>query len=891
MVPSPGQSLLQYRLVEQIGAGGMGVVWRATDSALGRDAAIKILPDGFSGDPERLVRFEREAKLLASLSHPNIAAVYGLHVSDGIRFLAMEMVKGEDLAARLARGPIPVDEALALGRQIADALETAHENGIIHRDLKPANVRLTAEGTAKVLDFGLAKAFDTFSASGRDQQGLSPTVTSAGSVMGMILGTAAYMSPEQARGKPLDRRTDIWSFGCVMYEMLTGKRPFDGETVSDSIAKILQTDADLSKLPARTPRAVRELIARCLEKDPRRRLRDIGDARLAIEDVARAGAEPAADAGPVAPRPAWKGWLPWAVTGAAIAAAATLFVMAPGGGAATIATRGAKFLALNAPGGMRFTDQTGDLCVAPDGRSIVVVATTDDGTSRLYLRRFDDPAWRALPGTEGAYFPFWSGDGRLVGFFASNKLKKIAIGGGTAETICDAAAGRGGTWNQDGVVVFAPGPSGPLMQVRAEGGAVTPATELDAAHGEVGHRFPRFLPDGRHFMYSSVPVHDGGHDSWLAALGTKTRTLVVNSDGVPSFAEPDRLVYRRNKTLYVQTFDPSTGRVSGEPRALVEAGLTEGFMASPSSSAAGGGVLAFLPLLDVSTELVWFSLDGVQGDTLPLAAGQYNEVRISPDGTRVATARFERDNPLASGSDIWLVDLARKSASRVTFDPQFEFAPVWSPDGKAIYYNGNKTGGYLIYRLSAEGAGEAVAISTPRGLSQQPTDVTPDGRELVFGSQEPQTGFDLWILDTAGGKPPVPYLNTAYNDLSARLSPDGHWIAYISNENGRDEVYVQSFPTLGSKVQVSNGGADAPAWRRDGKMLFFIAPDESLMSAEVTPGTALRVAAPVKLFRFPRKVRYFDVAPDGRHVLASMSASDAAGRTIGVVLDWDAANK
>jgi Tol biopolymer transport system component len=314
-------------------------------------------------------------------------------------------------------------------------------------------------------------------------------------------------------------------------------------------------------------------------------------------------------------------------------------------------------------------------------------------------------------------------------------------------------------------------------------------------------------------------------------------------------------------------------------------------MASPSSSAAGGGVLAFLPLLDVSTELVWFSLDGVQGDTLPLAAGQYNEVRISPDGTRVATARFERDNPLASGSDIWLVDLARKSASRVTFDPQFEFAPVWSPDGKAIYYNGNKTGGYLIYRLSAEGAGEAVAISTPRGLSQQPNDVTPDGRELVFGSQEPQTGFDLWILDTAGGKPPVPYLNTAYNDLSARLSPDGHWIAYISNENGRDEVYVQSFPTLGSKVQVSNGGADAPAWRRDGKMLFFIAPDESLMSAEVTPGTALRVAAPVKLFRFPRKVRYFDVAPDGRHVLASMSASDAAGRTIGVVLDWDAANK
>jgi tRNA A-37 threonylcarbamoyl transferase component Bud32/dipeptidyl aminopeptidase/acylaminoacyl peptidase len=892
MVPSPGQSLLQYRLVEQIGAGGMGVVWRATDSALGRDAAIKILPDVFSGDPERLVRFEREAKLLASLSHPNIASVYGLHVSDGVRFLAMEMVKGEDLAARVARGPIPVDEALGLARQIADALETAHENGVIHRDLKPANVRLTAEGTAKVLDFGLAKAFDAFSASGRDQQGLSPTVTSAGSVMGMILGTAAYMSPEQARGKPVDRRTDIWSFGCVVYEMLTGKRPFDGETVSDSIAKILQTDADLSKLPARTPRAVRELIARCLEKDPKRRLRDIGDARLVLEDVARAGIGSTADEGPAARRSTRSGWLPWAVAGAAVAAAVALFAVAPRGGTAANATRGAKFLALNAPGGMRFTDQPGDIVVAPDGRSIVVVAPAGEDTPRLYLRRFDDPAWRALPGTEGAYFPFWSGDGRLVGFFASNKLKKIAIGGGTAETICDAAAGRGGTWNQDGLILFAPGPSGPLMQVKAEGGAVTPATELDAAMGEVGHRFPRFLPDGRHFMYASVPVHDGGHDTWLASLGSKERKLVVNSDGVPSFAAPDRLVYRRNKTLYVQPFDPGVGHVVGEARALVEAGLTEGFMASPTSSAAGGGVLAFIPLLDSSTELVSFSLDGVQGDTLPLAAGQYNEVRFSPDGTRVATARFERDNPLTAGSDIWLVDLARKNGSRVTFDPQFEFSPVWSPDGKTIFFNGNKTGAYLIYRLSAEGAGEAVAISKARGLSQSPDDITPDGRQLVFESQEPQTGFDLWILDTAGGKPPIAYLNSAYNDSDARLSPDGRWIAYISNENGRDEVYVQSFPTPGSKVQVSSGGSNvAPVWRRDGKRLFFVATGGTMMAADVTPGSALRVAAPVKLFRLPRPCRFFDVAPDGKTILASMSASDAAGRTIGVILDWDAASK
>jgi Tol biopolymer transport system component len=889
MTLAPGQSLLQYRLVEKVGEGGMGVVWRATDTALSRDAAIKILPDHFSGDPERLARFEREAKLLASLSHPNIAAVYGLHLVDGVRFLAMEMVKGEDLAARLSRGPIPIEDALTFARQIADALEAAHENGVINRDLKPANIRLTAEGQVKVLDFGLAKAFETAPASGSDPSGFSPTVTSLGSIVGVILGTAAYMSPEQARGKPVDRRTDIWAFGCVLYEMLTGKRPFDGETVSDSIGKILQTEADLTALPARTPRAVRELIARCLVKDPKRRLRDIGDARVSLEDTAHAPPETVVDSGSSTPVAAKRGWLPWVVAGVAIVAAVASLAFVRRAPPTDGAVRGAKFLALNAPEGMRFSDQPGDIVLAPDGRSIVVVATADHGTSRLYLRRFEDPAWHELPGTDAAYFPFWSADGRFVGFFASNKLKKIAIGGGTADTICDAAAGRGGTWNQFGDVVFSPGSSGPLMHVKAEGGAVTPATELDASKGEVGHRFARFLPDGKRFLYASLPAHDGGHDVWLGTLGSKERTLVLNADGVPSFAPPDRLVYRRNKNLFVQSFDPRSGRLSGEPRSLVESGLSAGFMASPASSAAGGGVLAFLPLIDVSTELVWFSLDGVQGDTLPLPAGQFTDVRFSPNGARAAVSRFQQDNPNTAGGDIWLVDLERKSGSRVTFDPQFEFSPVWSPEGKLIYYNGNKTGEYLIYRLSAEGAGEPVAISKPRGLSQQPDDITPDGKAIVYQCQEAKTGYDLLIADAVGGKPPVSYLETPFNEQSARLSPDGRWIAYMSDESGRDEVYVQSFPVTGSKVQVSNGGASAPIWRRDGKRLFFIAPDDSLMAADVSPGASLRVAPPTKLFRFPRPVTTYDVAPDGKRFLATMAKSDAAGRTIGVILDWDAA--
>jgi len=886
-----GRSLLQYRLIEPIGEGGMGVVWRATDSALGRDAAIKVLPDLFSGDPERLARFEREAKLLASLSHPNIAAVYGLHESGGVRFLAMEMVKGEDLAARLSRGPLPVDEALDIARQIAEGLETAHENGVIHRDLKPANVRITSDGKVKVLDFGLAKAFDTSASSGSLAAGMSPTMTSAGSVAGLILGTAAYMSPEQARGKPVDRRTDIWSFGCVMVEMLTGKRPFDGETISDSIAKILQTDVDLTKLPAGTPRAARELIARCLEKDAKRRLRDIGDARLALEDAARAGPEPAAGSIPSVETPTRRGWLPWAVTGVAIAAAIAAFAMAPRGGAAVPQAHGAKFFALNAPDGVRFNDQAADFAVAPDGRTIVVAIPGDNGTPRLVLRRFDDPAWRPLPGTDGAYSPFWSADGRFVGFFAADKLKRVAISGGTPDTICEAAAGRGGTWNRDGVIVFAPGSSGPLMQVKAEGGPVTPATELDTTRGEVGHRFPRFLPDGRHFFYATIPAKDGGHESWMATLGSKERTLVLTSDGVPTFAPPDRLVYRRNKTLFNQSFDPASGKVSGDPRALVEAGEAAGLLAAPTSSAAGTDVLAYIPLVDDSTTLDWFTLDGVQGETIPLPKGQYSEVEFSPDGTRAAISRFDRDNPVMAGSDVWIVDLARKSGSRVTFDPQFEFGPVWSPDGRSLFYSGNKTGAYLIYRISAEGAGDPVAISKPRGLSQQPTTITPDGRRIVFVTQEAKTGYDLSILDTSGDAPPAPYLATPVNEQQGRISPDGRWVAYTSDETGRDELYIQSFPTPGSKVQVSNAGAAAPVWARDGRRLYFLLADSSLMAADVTPGASIRVAAPVKLFRFPRPIFGYDVTPDGKRILAALAAGDAAGRSIGFVLDWDAVAK
>ena len=864
----------------------MGVVWRATDSTLGREAAIKILPDQFALDAERLTRFEREAKLLASLSHPNIAGVFGLHAADGVRFLAMEMVKGEDLAERIKRGPLPVDEALATARQIAEALETAHENGVIHRDLKPANVRVTADGTVKVLDFGLAKALESGPSTASIAPGLSPTVTSVGSIAGVILGTAAYMSPEQARGRPVDRRTDIWAFGCVLYEMLTGVRPFDGETVSDSIAKILQTEADLSKLPAGTPRAARELIARCLEKDPKRRLRDIGDARIALEDALRAGPDKApAAVAPAAAAPPKRAVLPWIVAAVAVVAAIALLVL-PRSGADRPSAPRASFFSLNAPPGVRFEDLAADIAVAPDGSAVVVAAPSPDGTPRLYLRRLDDPAWKVLAGTESASMPFWSPNSRSIGFFAGPKLRRISVAGGAPEAICDAAAGRGGAWGADDVIVFAPGSSGPLMQVKASGGQVTPATELDASRGEAGHRFPRFLPDGKRFMYATIPARDGAHESYLATLGSKDRTLVIGSDGVPSFAPPDHLVYNRNLTLFEQSFDPATGKLSGEPRAIVSAGEARGLLAHPSSSVAGTGVLAFVPLTDENKTLTWFGLDGAEQETLPMTPGNYEEVRFSPDGTRAAVAKYLPQESPTAGCDVWIVDLARKTESRFTSNPGFEFGATWSPDGRSITFASNVSGTYQLMRLPSEGAGAPVAITKPHGLTQTPLDIAPDGKTMTFEMQEPNTGYDIWIADPTGAAPPVPYLVTSANERAAMISPDGKWASYVSDESGKEEVYVQSYPRPGSKLQVSNGGGGVPVWSRDGKRLFFVTSDRSLMAAVVTPGDARRVAPPVKLFRFPRQVFGYDVPRDGKRILAAIAANDEAGRSIGLVLNW-----
>jgi len=604
---------------------------------------------------------------------------------------------------------------------------------------------------------------------------------------------------------------------------------------------------------------------------------------------AAAGAAGRLDASTASRSPRTLGaWLPWTIAVLAVLVAISALGLRRPSAASAGGPRTAKYVTLPAPPSLRFTDQPTNMGLAPDGRSIVAVAVGDDAVPRLYWRRFEDPEWKMLPGTENAYQPFWSPDGRFVGFFAADKLRKIAVAGGTSESIVGAAAGRGGAWGAGDVIVFAPGAEGPLMQVGAGGGTVTPATELDASHGEVGHRFPRFLPDGKHFLYASIPARDGQVDTWIGTMGSKERALVVRSDGVADFAAPDRLVYYRNATLIVQTMDPLTGRLSGEPRTLGPARQPGGFLASPTASAAGGDVLAFIPTIDASTQVVWFGLDGVQGEALPLPHSGYGQVRLSPDGTRAVVSNFSLD--ASAGSDVWTIDLLRRTGARATFDSDIEFAPIWSPDGRTIYYSGNKTGSYLIYRMPSEGAADPVALTKPRGLTQTPDSASPDGRRILCETEESKTSRDLLILENSGAASDlVPYLATPASEFNGAVSPDGRWAAYDSDETGKSELYVQAFPVPGSKIQISNGGGGFAAWSRDGKRLFYLGPDQALMAVDITPGASLRAGSPVKLFRFPRLVEAFDLAPDGKRVLATMTANDDYGRAINLIFDWDKA--
>jgi len=852
----PGQQLLHYRLTEKLGEGGMGVVWKATDTTLDRDVAIKVLPPDFAADAERLARFDREARLLASLNHPNIAGIFGIHkaeATDGraeTHFLAMELVAGEDLSESLINGPLPVEQALRTAREIATGLEAAHENGVIHRDLKPANVKLTTEGQSKVLDFGLAKAADAATASG--DPSLSPTMTSAGTQAGMILGTASYMSPEQAAGQPVDRRCDIWSFGVLLHELLTGKRLFDGETVSHTLAAVLRADVDLADLPKQTPVRVEQLIRRCLERDPTRRLRDIGEARILLDDLLSGGADEARpEDSAVTPTQAGKGRFAW-MTLALVSLAALAVVgfwptetpQLPRVQSTLVPPLGWDF----APGA--------PFAVSQDGRHVAFVAhprsdneEVASGSVGIWVRDLASAESRRLIDADVDAYPFWSPDGRWIGFFAGGKLNKIEVGGGPVIPICDGTNdGRGGTWSESGTIIFQREWNEGLMKVAAGGGTPEPLTTLDKDRFDIGHRWPELLPDGRHFLFyvvsTSNPVTSEHSGIYVGSLDSEETRFLLKSESRALYAG-GHLLYRVGSTLMAHRFDPSTLTLTGDP-APVATDVTGGAI---SWGGAQFGVSENLLIHQrgagsADTVLQWRDHDGNVLESIDEADG-YWDATLSHDGSRLAIA-IGQDT-----TDIWIYDLERDSRTRFSYDTAIDRFPLWSPDDSRLAYRSSQKSEGEIWIRPTSGQGEAQLVYSV-DTSIILTDWSRDGKSILFDyvRRADDDEQDVWLFDTQTMEA-RPYLTGKFTQREARLSPDGRWVAYSSNESGADEVYVQAFPESEGRWVVSNDGgtrgAFTPVWGDDGRELFY-RRGNSVLALPVTSGAGLAFGTPRRLF-------------------------------------------
>jgi Tol biopolymer transport system component len=844
----------------------MGKVYRARDTDLGRDVAIKILPDAFTADPDRRARFEREARLLAALNHPHIGAIYGFEHREGIYGLVLELVEGETLAQRLRAGPLPIGEALTIARQIAEALEAAHEKGIVHRDLKPANVTITPDGVVKVLDFGLAKA--DVDESTRDPAH-SPTEHDTRD--GLILGTAAYMSPEQARGKVVNKRTDIWAFGCVLWEMLTGRKAFAGDTVSDTIAAILDREPVWDTLPTGTPANVRRLLRRCLEKDSKRRLRDAGDARLELDDQAPAQVSSS--------KPAWRETAAWSV-----AAVCVLGAVAVAGYAisrASTSPRSARFHVLPpGEGAIR------DVALSADGRRLAFVGSGADKQRRLWVRPTDSLEAQALEGTEGASSPFWSPDGRFIAFFAPGKLKKIASGSGAPQVLCDAANPSGGTWSPAGTILFAPVADGGLYEVSANGG--TPAAVTTPREGQNGHRFPQFLPDGRHFLFLAQTGRGTSSGIYLGSLHSPETVLVLETVVRAQYAPPGYLLFIRGNALMAQSFDPGAVRLSGEV-----VSIAEGIWNDPGSGntdfAVAEGVLAYRERKRNLGELVWLDRAGQ-----PLGnAGEradYIHPWLSPDGRRAVVEIIDPDTQTHA---VWMLDLVRGSRSQFVTGPAQSHFPVWSPDGRTILFSSDRSGPWsLVARPSAgAGADEELLRSTTTSLA---VDWSRDGRFILYQTVDPSTRSDVWALPMAPRGQPFAVANSARNERQAQLSPDGRWVAYASDDSGREDVWVQRFPEAKEKWPVSTSGGSQPQWRRDGRELFYISRDFKLMAVDVNAaGSSFDVGMPRPLFplrsadQLSARNNFMPTA-DGKRFLINTSFTGLGTGSLAVVLDWAA---
>jgi eukaryotic-like serine/threonine-protein kinase len=875
---STPETIAHYRISSKLGEGAMGEVYRAIDSKLGREVAIKLIPEDFAKDATRMARFTREAQVLASLNHPNIAAIYG--VED--RALIMELVEGPTLSERIKQGAVPLDEALEIARQIADGLEAAHDKGIVHRDLKPANIKITPNGTVKLLDFGLAKADGpwTTGASISDAPTIAVTTTGAG----MILGTASYMAPEQARGRNVDKRADIWAFGVIVYEMLTGAHMFEGETVTDVLASVVRQDPDLSRVPVK----VRPMLERCLEKDPKKRLRDVGDAMLLLQTA------PAATVVASSSKT-----LLWALGGvAAVLALALAGVSYMHFREAPPAAEVIRFQ-VGLPESVNFT-QWGTSAVSPDGRKIAFAAFGYDGNPRVWIRSLDSAAATPIEDArlnQQTAALFWSPDSRFVAYGDSKQLKKVDITGGSPDALADIEPAIGGSWNADGTILV--GSTRGILKLSANGGAPTPVTKPESPQDIHGH--PVFLPDGRHFLYTRGQL-PGKRTINLgdlnAAPDAQPLTPILTNDyGVrvtqASAGGTPLVLFLRDETLLAQEFDMNALALTGSPITVMEqvAGVLNAAIGHFSVS--NSGTFVYRSISGNNRQLTWFNRQGeIVGR--PGERAPYGTMKVSPDGSKAVVVQNDPRQP--GNADLWVVDLMSGTSTRFTFDPGRDTQPVWSPDGRYIAWQSNRGSTPDIYRKAADGSGVDEPLGAP-AMATNLTDWTHNGY-LIFSMNG-----DLYALpaeaDASGKHTSIVVIESPTFERGAYVSPDNRWIAYMSSETGRDEIYVQPFSIGGSKTSgkwmVSRGTRGMARWRGDSKELMFVGAEGDLVAVDVAPGPAFLASAPKKLFQIPLDLlsnqnvgTLADATRDAQRLLMVMPVQESSQRELAVLLNWQA---
>jgi Tol biopolymer transport system component len=875
MTIGPGSRIGPYEVTAHLGEGGMGVVFRGRDSRLQRDVALKLLPEQFANDADRLPRFEREAQVLASLNHPNIAQIYGLEQVNGSTCIVMELVEGETLEDKLKKGPLPIDEAVGIAKQISDALAVAHERGIIHRDLKPANIKLTSTGTVKVLDFGLAKALGPRSS---DLNATTAVTVAGGSVAGVIVGTPGYMSPEQARGKDVDSRTDIWAFGCVLFEMLTGRQAFTGETITDVLANIVSAPPDLDLLPQSTPISLRLLLTSALNKNSSQRLQHIGDTRLFLDGtIAVPATTPVATA---SRRPRHTALLLAAL--AAIAAGAGIV--------AALALRPTPEPAAQMRFEIALPEMVGTPIVSPDGKWIAYATQPTNGTRVAWLRPIGSDTPQQIPGTENINGVIWSPDSRRLATLADGTLRIFDLASGSTRPLGAVGALRGGSWNRGGVLLMARATDNIIVRMSDSGGEVTPVTTLDTGRKDILHAIPVFLPDNKHFLYVVAAARAEDSGIFRASLDvaeppTRVIALEPNNFNGMTYVPTGHLLYLHQGRLIAQRVD-AMGQPQENP-VVVADNVDGGFMASDT------GLLFYHKAVPrAGRQLRWFGRDGKSLGQVGVEAN-YGNVDISPKGDRAAVDIVTNGN-----GDIWVVDLERSVAQPITFDPSREWTASWSPDGSRLAFASTRSDSTTrIYEKSSTGAGTETVL--PSGdVSSIPVNWSSDGRYIVFSRLRQfgnSAGYDTWVLPTFGDRKPAPLLETGFDKFQARVSPNSDFVAYSTNESGTYQIVVQTFPDAsGGKWQISADGGVEPKWRRDGRELYYLNLDGKLMSVAIG-GPSFTAGRPVELFQTPLTVngaqptrdRRYDIAPDGRFLMV-VPSSTSAPTPYSVIVNWTA---